>query len=605
DIMVPGWQKRSLITPCFACPQPGFNMEEEVVDEDEMKHLETLFLLADGHFGLQRKLKTDDPDDVALTEDMGLFPDRDQYERYSNTCPATTEKTTCAQLKAAQMQNKAKFSRCVTSGVVGITCAQHSVFQWGGMVDMKSGEKFGLTDYALAGVLMALILVSTVVLTYDIACQDHVNLIRRFTENLSDTQFAGMHLEDVVSGMTCLVPKLHLQGHIANCQYRYSLNFTKFMGRTCGEGIEGTWAEAKQAGGMTREMNAGHRIDTLNALQNDWNLMKMHKLGMSLSPSLVSDHTKTCEADSLFVKLDHAKQNGKSHVEAWLKLSTKPVWNGKDVGSVYRMKEEKGLFLGQGKVLQELLEGEINDNEALDIRSTAPISLFVNRGLKLQAQQRMVANLLQRPDQTPTETLEASRQQHSLRVAIDKWRVEQQQHCPSLMDLVVDQDFVNPESEKLYLPSDLTEEQRDVHGLQRLVDVEMRLRKGEANDAIHCLRSALRDQKTVVVAKNKPQNFDVGTQRNIRSLQIIQQSQDKVTKHKLKYITCRKAMIELGLPEGDSMYPKLRDEDLQNKNMLDFIELGEGSREDSWLWRTGGLGSMSVEEKTQYDFEGM
>ncbi|THV04648.1 hypothetical protein K435DRAFT_649011 [Dendrothele bispora CBS 962.96] len=626
EVMVPGWQKRSLITPCFACPQPGFNMEEEVVDEDEMKHLETLFLSADGHFGLQRKLKTDDPDDVALTEDMGLFPDRDQYERYSNTCPATTEKTTCAQLKAAQMQNKAKFSGCVTSGVVGITCARHSVFQRGGMVDMKSGEKyadllhdfplisdkvvrFGLTDYALAGVLMALILVSTVVLTYDIACQYHVNLIRRFTENLSDTQFAGRHLEDVVSGITCLVPKLHLQGHIANCQYRYSLNFTKFMGRTCGEGIEGTWAEAKQAGGMTREMNAGHRIDTLNAIQNDWNLMKMHKL-----------------ADSLFVKLDHAKatvrrklahycalskQNGKTRMEAWLKLSTDPVWNGKEVESVYRMKEEKGSFLGQGKVLRELLEGEINDNEALDVRSTAPISLFVNRGLKLQAQQyvtkhlRTVANLLRRPDQTPTETLEATRQQLSLRVAIDKWRAEQQQHCPSVMDLVVDQDFAHPESEKLYLPSDLNEEQRDVHGMRRLVDVEMRLRKGEANDAIRCLRSALRDRKTVLVAKNKPQNFVVGTQRNIRSLQVVQQSQDKVTKHKLKYIACRKAMIELGLPEGDSEYPKLRDEDLRNKDVRDFIELGEGSREDSWLWRTGGLGSMSAEEKTRYDFEGM
>ncbi|THU78280.1 hypothetical protein K435DRAFT_583506, partial [Dendrothele bispora CBS 962.96] len=65
----------------------------------------------------------------------------------------------------------------------------------------------------------------------------------------------------------------------------------------------------------------------------------------------------------------------------------------------------------------------------------------------------------------------------------------------------------------------------------------------------------------------------------------------------------RKAMIKLGLPEGDSMYPKLRDEDLRNKDVLDFIELGEGSREDSWLWRTGGLGSMSAEEKTQYDFE--
>ncbi|THU78277.1 hypothetical protein K435DRAFT_811685 [Dendrothele bispora CBS 962.96] len=197
---------------------------------------------------------------------------------------------------------------------------------------------------------------------------------------------------------------------------------------------------------------------------NDWNVMKMHKL-----------------TDSLFVKLNHAKatvqrklshykamskHNGQHRVEAWLRLSTEPVWNGKEVESV----------LGQGKVLRDLLECEINDNQALDLRSNAPIALFINRGMKFQAQQRTVENLLRRPDQTPTETSEASRQQVSLRIAIDKWRVEQQQQCPSLMDLVVDQDFSQPETETLYLPSDLSEEQWETHGLRRLANVEMRLR---------------------------------------------------------------------------------------------------------------------------------
>ncbi|KAK7444303.1 hypothetical protein VKT23_015315 [Stygiomarasmius scandens] len=599
EVMVPGWQKRSLIVPCFACPQRGFNMEEEVLEEDEMKHLETLYLSADGHFGLQRKLKTDDPDDVALTEDMGLFPERDQYEQYMKSCPATTEKTTCANLKAAQMQNKAKFSGCVTSGIVGITCARHSVFQRGGMVDLTSGERFGLTDYALAGVLATLLLVSTVVLTYDIACQYHVNLVRRFTENLFETPFAGKNLETIVGAIVCLVPKLHLQGHIANCQYRYSLNFTKFMGRTCGEGIEGTWAEAKQAGGMTREMNAGHRIDTLNALQNDWNLMKMHKLVDSLFTKL--KHAKATANRKLLHYTSLSKQNGQARVEKWLQLSTEPVLNGKEVESVYRMKESK--IPGQDKVLKGLLEREVDENEALDRRSKALVSLFINKGLKLQSQQRNVQNLLQKPDQTPTEISEANRQQLSLRGSIDKWRSEQQQHCPTLMDLVLDQDFAHPETEKLYLPSDFIEEERKTHGLQQLTDIELRLRKGEANDALRCLRSALRDRKTVLTAKNKPQNYVVGTQRNLRALDVVRQSQDKVAKQRDKYVACRKAMISLGLSDKDSMYPELKDEDMWNKNVVDFIELGESSIEDSWLWRSGDVGSMSKEEKTKYDEE--
>ncbi|KAF8166417.1 hypothetical protein K438DRAFT_1616850, partial [Mycena galopus ATCC 62051] len=77
-----------------------------------------------------------------------------------------------------------------------------------------------------------------------------------------------------------LVPKMHPQGQKDDCRYRWSLNWTKWMGGTDGERIEGNWAEAKQASGMTKEMNAGHRHDTLNDFFNDWNWIKVQNLGM-------------------------------------------------------------------------------------------------------------------------------------------------------------------------------------------------------------------------------------------------------------------------------------------------------------------------------------
>jgi hypothetical protein len=55
------------------------------------------------------------------------------------------------------------------------------------------------------------------------------------------------------------------------------------MGRTDGERIEGGWSEAKQAGGMTKEMNSGHRHDTLTDFQNDWNWVKTQNLSCVLS----------------------------------------------------------------------------------------------------------------------------------------------------------------------------------------------------------------------------------------------------------------------------------------------------------------------------------
>jgi hypothetical protein len=53
------------------------------------------------------------------------------------------------------------------------------------------------------------------------------------------------------------------------------------MGRTDGECIESICGEAKQADEMTKEMNTGHRHDTLNDFFNDWNRGKAQKLSVS------------------------------------------------------------------------------------------------------------------------------------------------------------------------------------------------------------------------------------------------------------------------------------------------------------------------------------
>lgn len=76
-----------------------------------------------------------------------------------------------------------------------------------------------------------------------------------------------------------LVPKKHLDGHKEDCRYRFSFNYTKGTGRSHGEGIEQGWFESKQAGGSTRQMNHGHRHDTLNDINNDWNWTKLQDLG--------------------------------------------------------------------------------------------------------------------------------------------------------------------------------------------------------------------------------------------------------------------------------------------------------------------------------------
>jgi len=78
--------------------------------------------------------------------------------------------------------------------------------------------------------------------------------------------------------MRCWVPSLHILGHNEDCQIRYSLAYAEGVGRTHGEGIETCWAEQNQTGGMTKEMNAGHRHDTLNDFSGDWNWQKTQQM---------------------------------------------------------------------------------------------------------------------------------------------------------------------------------------------------------------------------------------------------------------------------------------------------------------------------------------
>ena len=50
-----------------------------------------LMLMMDGHFGLQRFSKVDDPDDVSLLGGAGFFPPDKEYSAYVRDIVATLE----------------------------------------------------------------------------------------------------------------------------------------------------------------------------------------------------------------------------------------------------------------------------------------------------------------------------------------------------------------------------------------------------------------------------------------------------------------------------------------------------------------------------------
>jgi len=74
---------------------------------------------------------------------------------------------------------------------------------------------------------------------------------------------------------------MHINNHIARCKPLWAFNYLQYSGETWGENIEGGWAKQNQSAGSTKEMNYGHRHDTLDDFFGYWNWTKLHETRMS------------------------------------------------------------------------------------------------------------------------------------------------------------------------------------------------------------------------------------------------------------------------------------------------------------------------------------
>ncbi|KAJ6535032.1 hypothetical protein B0H19DRAFT_964179 [Mycena capillaripes] len=282
DEFMPHRRPNSLTVRCPGCPEVGFNISLETMNAalETEKHKFTLYLSTDGNFKLQRKNKRDDPDDVALNAGNSYFVETEEYKRYlslvkpSEDVSTVAMTATCSHLRAARMQNIAKFKNAVISGVVAVQCARHGFYLPQGMVDLIKGEAFGNTDYAVAHSLGEARLLRWIMATYDIWCQYSIKLEERFAR-----WFPSMvWILDKIRGA---IPKMHIHGHVEICQLLWNLNWLAYSAFTVGEMIETGWAEHNLTAGSTKEQNDGNRHDSVDDTSGSWNWDKMVGLGTS------------------------------------------------------------------------------------------------------------------------------------------------------------------------------------------------------------------------------------------------------------------------------------------------------------------------------------
>ena len=113
------------------------------------------------------------------------------------------------------------------------------------------------------------------VLSYDMVCGYGVNIPNR-AKNRS--HYLGTLLIALAT-MRFVIPALHIVNHIAKCMYVFGTNFLAMLGHFYGETAEHYWPELNQLGSFTKQMNAGHRHNTIINHHNDWNFKKMINLG--------------------------------------------------------------------------------------------------------------------------------------------------------------------------------------------------------------------------------------------------------------------------------------------------------------------------------------
>ncbi|KIJ30662.1 hypothetical protein M422DRAFT_186794, partial [Sphaerobolus stellatus SS14] len=151
------------------------------------------------------------------------------------------------------------------SGLISISCIRSGAFCINETVDLAKGERFVNFDFALCKVLKNIISsgLKQVVISYDVACKFHIHFNKCIRHQdwrlLSEDELERLEQIEIV----WLVPKFHLAAHIEGCADRFSFNWTKLVGRTCGETVESNWARLNGLATSTREMGFGQRRDVL------------------------------------------------------------------------------------------------------------------------------------------------------------------------------------------------------------------------------------------------------------------------------------------------------------------------------------------------------
>ncbi|KAJ3817509.1 hypothetical protein F5880DRAFT_1626284 [Lentinula raphanica] len=611
---------------CIACPRPGINLPEDWKNVPASKsYLYWIYFAIDACFRLKRRLVSSEKLDPDLDVGGSYFTEDTLFRQYLSSVTDQQEMSTCTGLSALDHANT-KFSRGYATTGVGLgVCARHEFIQRNGVVDLQKGERYANMDYAFGSFLRHHDPALTKVVSYDIACQWHKNLVRR-VKALPSLVCWDLSLQKLFFA----IPKLHIHGHQLPCQLNFSLNWLWGAGRTDGEGVERPWAHLGPIASSTRDMGPGSRHGTMNDHFGHWNWVKLTGLGsLLLKRYRVAIQEMNIHRENL---KEFTEGKGPDTVKwemmikAWEGELDKPE-NSRDK-SVVNPYEVPRTGLTESDVRLHLTQAEAEEaaQGSFAIHDIGPTA-FLSQLLELEEQQRLLKlDIQDKRFETAAQKVELTERRTRMMRLMGRLRSLQALYMPAaityLSNRETDQDQAeHVEDIPVILPSTLPMSERVSGCRSGLVSIEEQLREAQLRASLNSLRNHLHMKFRLLTYRKT----NVKAQGTItKSQALLKRNQRQIDCDANKYRAAWRALESIR-GEGESGWRKLRHRDVRmmgndensamgmeredetategSRAKLTHVrgQVGEGFRETSWIWKEGGTGNL-VDQATLDEF---
>ncbi|KAJ7233709.1 hypothetical protein B0H12DRAFT_1239240 [Mycena haematopus] len=568
DRPYPNRPKGYLGMVCAACPERGVNMPADISAPEYLRHLVSEHYTLDGNFKANQFFKRDNGTDTALTDGAMYFPAQAEYDRVAKMiCIAKEDKEPpCrAHIGAIRHQGKLKYGNTAISGVVASAC-DHAVV--GAFVDLVLGESFGFVTLAQYEHMKQRnspaheILDPSMVWSYDSFCAFCKNQLLRAGYYFPDEDWFYKRLR-ICEGQTEWQPVYF------GCRAHFH-----------GESAERNWSFLNALGASTRQMNGGARHDTINFVMDGWNTSNVLRQANLLAGErqealdLFDQHLAVVQ----FLSRKHAAKVGE-----WSKMSR--LCEEDEAGvlhSVYQHRQSKLPTIED--VLDTIMEAEREKGKHHD-EDGPPMGMWIRAGMKIQRDQYLVVALLKSQKEHPlVETSTAiTRLRETLNRNLADFRERQRTLLPRLKLSALDDD--EPEITALQLPSYLVKRGRldATAESQELRELEVKLRCGQANEAILAVRAA----SLALSAVHRTQSLDYRGQAGMtRHSRAVQKANLVKFLEITMYNVAREALIILGHVEDgpDATYPPLSNRDTRRKETHLHRPIGDSRKFDGTAW---------------------